>query len=209
MRKFAFVILLFLPLIGFGQAEKHYRSIIIDSVKALNGGRVDIKDTLLLDSLAVYNTDLSSQYTSRSLVDSAFVGVAVSSGGVNTIYSADDNLAGNRTVTMGTNNLLFSSTGEANLLKLDATANRARSGLWEFGTVSGLATAGNSGYTITSYAVLQFGSGQTVVNSATAQSISFRIANSEQFAIEGNKFKASATVGMKIAAFDGGPTQIY
>lgn len=108
MRKFAFVILLLIPLIGFGQAEKHYRSIIVDSLKALNGGRVDVKDTLLLDSLAVYNTDLSSQYTSRSLVDSAFVGTAISASGGNTIYSADDDLAGNRTVTMGANSLTFS-----------------------------------------------------------------------------------------------------
>ena len=81
MKKFAFVILLFIPLISFGQAEKRYRSIIVDSLKALNGGRVDVKDTLLLDSLAVYNTDLSSEYTSRSLVDSAFVGSAISGSG--------------------------------------------------------------------------------------------------------------------------------
>lgn len=81
MKKFAFVILLFIPLISFGQAEKRYRSIIVDSLKALNGGRVDVKDTLLLDSLAVYNTDLSSQYTSRSIVDSAFVGSAISGSG--------------------------------------------------------------------------------------------------------------------------------
>ena len=98
--------MLLLPLFAFPQAEKPYRSIIIDSVKALNGGRIDVKDTLLLDSLAVYNTDLSSQYTSRSLVDSAFVGTAMS--GNNTIYSADDNLAGNRIVTMGVNSLTFS-----------------------------------------------------------------------------------------------------
>jgi len=109
MKKFAFVILLLLPLITFGQAEKRYRSIIIDSVKALNGGLVNVKDTLLLDSLAQYNTDLSSQYTSRSLVDSAFVGVAVSGGGgANTIYSADDALAGTRVVTMAGNPLTFS-----------------------------------------------------------------------------------------------------
>ena len=101
-------ILLFLPLFAFPQAEKPYRSIIIDSVKALNGGRIDVKDTLLLDSLAVYKSDLSSQYTSRSLVDSAFVGIAVSSGGANTIYNADDNLAGSRIVTLGGNTLTFS-----------------------------------------------------------------------------------------------------
>lgn len=106
MKKLPFVILLLLPLIGFGQAEKRYRSIIVDSLKALNDGRIDVKDTLLLDSLAVYATDLSSQYTSRSLVDSAFVGVAMGGAG-NTIYSADDNLAGNRTVTMGANSLTF------------------------------------------------------------------------------------------------------
>ena len=107
MKKFAFVILLLIPLISFGQAEKRYRSIIVDSLKALNGGRVDVKDTLLLDSLAVYNTDLSLQYTSRSLVDSAFIKTAISASGGNTIYSADDNLAGNRTVTMGGFGLTF------------------------------------------------------------------------------------------------------
>ncbi len=120
MRKFAFVILIFIPLITFGQAEKRYRSIIVDSLKALNGGRVDVKDTLLLDSLAVYNTDLSSQYTSRSLVDSAFVGAAISASGGNTIYSEDDDLAGDRIVTMGSNNLTFS--GNQTILQgLDAT----------------------------------------------------------------------------------------
>lgn len=80
MKKLIFIFLLF-PLVVFPQAEKRYRSIIIDSVKALNGGRIDVKDTLLLDSLAIYGSDLSSEYTSRSLVDSAFVGVAVSGSG--------------------------------------------------------------------------------------------------------------------------------
>lgn len=81
MKKLIFITLLLLPFLGFGQAEKPYRSIIIDSVKALNSGRIDVKDTLSLDSLAVYKTDLSSKYTSRSLVDSAFVGSAVSGAG--------------------------------------------------------------------------------------------------------------------------------
>jgi len=81
MKKFAIAILLLLPFLGFGQSEKRYRSIIVDSLKALNGGRVDVKDTLSLDSLAVYGSDLSSQYTSRSLVDSAFVGGAISGAG--------------------------------------------------------------------------------------------------------------------------------
>ena len=108
MKKFSFVIFLLLPLITLGQAEKRYRSIIVDSIKGLNGGRVDVKDTLLLDSLAVYNTDLSLQYTSRSLVDSAFIKTAISASGGNTIYSADDNLDGDRIVTMGANSLTFS-----------------------------------------------------------------------------------------------------
>ena len=119
MKKLLFILLL-LPLFAFPQAEKRYRSIIIDSVKALNGGRIDVKDTLLLDSLAVYNTDLSSQYTSRSLVDSAFVGIAVSSGGVNTIYSTDDNLAGNRIVIQGANTLSFTAN-PVNAFSVDGT----------------------------------------------------------------------------------------
>jgi len=130
MKKFAFVILALIPLITFGQAEKRYRSIIVDSLKALNGGRVDVKDTLLLDSLAVYNTDLSSQYTSRSLVDSAFVGSAIAASGGNTIYNADDALAGNRIVTQGANTLDFTATSlgafnvDGTTFSIDAFANR-------------------------------------------------------------------------------------
>ena len=80
MKRLLFIFLLF-PFLVSGQAEKPYRSIIIDSVKALNFGRIDVKDTLSLDSLAVYKTDLSSKYTSRSLVDSAFIGNAISGNG--------------------------------------------------------------------------------------------------------------------------------
>lgn len=39
------LILLLLPFFAFSQSEKRYKSIIIDSVKALNGGSVDFKDT--------------------------------------------------------------------------------------------------------------------------------------------------------------------
>lgn len=46
MKKLIFIILILLPLIGLGQAEKPYRSIIIDSLKALNGGSIDAKDTV-------------------------------------------------------------------------------------------------------------------------------------------------------------------
>lgn len=44
MRKIILVIFTLLPLIGWGQAEKAYRSIRIDSLKALNGGSIDAKD---------------------------------------------------------------------------------------------------------------------------------------------------------------------
>ena len=50
MKKFAFVILILLPLIGFSQAEKRYRSIIIDSIKALNGNIIEIKDFAEFDT---------------------------------------------------------------------------------------------------------------------------------------------------------------
>ncbi len=81
MKKLLIFVLLLIPFVTFGQAEKRYRAIIVDSLKALNGGRLDAKDSLLLDSLAFYGSDLSSKYTSRSLVDSAFVGTAISGSG--------------------------------------------------------------------------------------------------------------------------------
>lgn len=49
MKKLLFILLL-LPLFAFPQAEKPYRSIIIDSIKALNGGIIDIKDFAKFDS---------------------------------------------------------------------------------------------------------------------------------------------------------------
>lgn len=65
MRKFAFVILILLPLIGLGQAEKRYRSIIIDSIKALSGGIIDVKDFAQFDSSVSIggNVDASAQLT--------------------------------------------------------------------------------------------------------------------------------------------------
>lgn len=48
MKKLLFILLL-LPLFAFPQSEKRYRSIIVDSVKALNGGLLDIKDTAKFD----------------------------------------------------------------------------------------------------------------------------------------------------------------
>jgi len=47
--KKALLIFLLLPLFAFPQSEKRYRSIIIDSVKALNNGLVNIKDTAEFD----------------------------------------------------------------------------------------------------------------------------------------------------------------
>lgn len=65
MKKFSFVILILLPLIGFGQAEKRYRSIIIDSIKALSGDIIDVKDFAQFDSSVSIggNVDASAQLT--------------------------------------------------------------------------------------------------------------------------------------------------
>jgi len=66
MKKFSFVILLLLPLIGFGQAEKRYRSIIIDSVKALNQDTIDFKSFAQFDSsvaIGAGNVDASAILT--------------------------------------------------------------------------------------------------------------------------------------------------
>ena len=40
------LILLFLPILAYPQAEKRHRSIIVDSLKALNNGIVDFKDSI-------------------------------------------------------------------------------------------------------------------------------------------------------------------
>ena len=45
MKKLLFILLL-LPLFAYPQAEKRHRSIIVDSLKALNGGIVDVKDSV-------------------------------------------------------------------------------------------------------------------------------------------------------------------
>jgi hypothetical protein len=42
----------------------------------------------------------------------------------NNIYNNNGTLAGNRTVSMGVNDLTFGSTGEANLLRFDSTSDR-------------------------------------------------------------------------------------
>ncbi|MGR3178864.1 MAG: hypothetical protein ACUZ8E_12495 [Candidatus Anammoxibacter sp.] len=45
MKKLLFIFLIF-PLLVFGQAEKTHRAILIDSIKAFNGGIIDVKDTV-------------------------------------------------------------------------------------------------------------------------------------------------------------------
>jgi len=49
--KKALLIFLLLPLFAFPQAERRYRAIIVDSVKSLNGGVIDIKDIAKFDSV--------------------------------------------------------------------------------------------------------------------------------------------------------------
>ncbi len=46
MKKIFLFILLLLPLFAYPQPEKRHRSVIVDSLKALNGGIVDFKDTV-------------------------------------------------------------------------------------------------------------------------------------------------------------------
>lgn len=53
---------------------------------------------------------------------------AVGAGG-NTIYSGDDNLTGDRTVSIGTNDLTFATTGESNLLEIDGDNDRIGIGI--------------------------------------------------------------------------------
>ncbi len=128
MKKLTLIILLLLPLIGFGQSEKRHRAIIVDSVKALSGGRVDIKDTLLLDSLAVYNTDLSSQYTSRSLVDSAFVGVAVAGGDISSLEATllSGNITNGTNIIVSSGDVLTTNTVSETTLNAGITADNVK-----------------------------------------------------------------------------------
>lgn len=161
MKKLIFILLL-LPLFAYPQAEKRHRSVIIDSLKALNGGIIDIKDSAsfekpvgiggILDAsalltltdtaqgflvprmTAVQRNNITSPATGLLVFDTdsnAFLFfdssiwmklVDVDGGSINTIYSANDNLTGNRVVTMGANNLTFS--GNLTTFKgIDATSS--------------------------------------------------------------------------------------
>lgn len=54
MKKLLSFILLLLPLFAYPQPEKRYRSVIVDSLKALNGGILDVKDSIKFDEPFFY-----------------------------------------------------------------------------------------------------------------------------------------------------------
>ena len=155
MGKLIFIILLLLPLIGSGQAEKPYQSIRIDSLKALNGGSIDAKDTVKFEKpisiggsvdasalMTMISTDkgmLIPRMTTaqRDAISSPATGLLIFNtttnlfeffetiwraigGVVNTIYTADDNLAGNRIISQGGNTLSFTAT-PVNAFSVDGT----------------------------------------------------------------------------------------
>ena len=77
MKKLLFIFLIF-PFLVFGQAEKTHRSIVIDSLKAFNGGIIDVKDTLKHDIGIKFN-DGTFQSTAATGGDSSFVVLQVDS----------------------------------------------------------------------------------------------------------------------------------
>lgn len=78
MKKLLFIFLLF-PLLVLGQAEKTHRSIIIDSLKAFNGGIIDVKDTVnfekpLKGSVLRFTDDVTGLKTLAELAASGVAG---------------------------------------------------------------------------------------------------------------------------------------
>ena len=59
MKKLLFALVLF-PFLAFPQVEKKYKSIIIDSVKALNAGSIDFKDTSRFEKMVSVNGILAT-----------------------------------------------------------------------------------------------------------------------------------------------------
>ena len=169
MKKLIFVILLLLPFVGFGQAEKRYRAIIIDSVKALSQDTVDFKSFAQFDSsvaIGAGNVDPSALLTmissdkglltprmntaARDAISSPADGLLIFNtqtaqyeffettwqavgGGADGdgIYDGSGSLTADpTTVTMGTNNLAFTSTVvdgfsvDGTTFSVDASNNR-------------------------------------------------------------------------------------
>lgn len=203
MKKLLFILLL-LPLFAFPQSEKPYRSIIIDSVKALNGGRIDVKDTLLLDSLAVYNTDLSSQYTSRSLVDSAFVGTAISGNGHDpvTLSGTPDYITlSGQDIIRGQVDLTTDVTGNLPVTNLNSGTGASSSTFWR-GDATWVSAGGDGIYDASG----SLSNNPTIVTQA-ANKLQFTSSIVDGFSIDGTTFSVDAAnnrvgIGTATPAFD-------
>ena len=109
MKNLLFIFLLF-PLLVFGQAEKTHRSIIIDSIKAFNGGIIDVKDTL--------KQDIGIKFNDGTFQSTAAVGGADGDG----IYDGNGSLTSSTTVTMALKDLTFSTTGSSSSLFINGTS---------------------------------------------------------------------------------------
>ena len=112
-----------------------------------------------------YNADYSANYTSRSLVDKAFV---LANAGGDSIYTADGTLSGNRTVTHNNNNLNF-DTGSG-LFKVDDTATI---GKITIGPHDRAIFSHKDYANTTQYALHHSATGYTLLNTFTGKDIQF------------------------------------
>lgn len=132
MKKILFILLL-LPLFAFPQTEKRYRSIIIDSVKALNGGVIDIKDIAKFENTIRLSDGKTFEFLS----------------GVNTgTFQLLGALAGNRTWSLPAVTGTFTlGTGTANKIASWSATNSIQGGPWEF-SGGGALFPGTDGFSI-------------------------------------------------------------